>query len=247
MRRAILASAVALGGLLWVGAGTAHAVCTQYSVCGYTYWYDPVTQTVCDPNAPPPTPAYNHVLYFHGRSMNYWPSAAKIPTADLPSGWDQKSFSYNGNRRLSDSTTNNIVKNALSTYCRGAHSCVVVTYSAGMNRFLYALNALNAAGTPPSNLLFVEAMSSAAGGTPVARYTSKWWKKFLAKLFGGYADIDKDLHDSDWQGGKFVPAEPGAGPRLSHRRRQARPVREVPDPLLQNQALRQQGDAGPPG
>lgn len=204
MRNKMLSVTAALAGMLWLGEGSAKAVCQLYSVYGYTFWYDVETGLACDPNTPPPNPVYNHIVYLHGRSMRYWPSSAKIPAADLPAGWNQVSYSYNGDSRLYDATASSIVKNGLRDNCTGQHSCIVVTYSAGMNRFLYALNALNAEGTPPTNLLFVESMSSAAGGTPVARYTSKWWKKFLAKLFGGYADIDKDLHDTDWQGGKFA-------------------------------------------
>jgi hypothetical protein len=137
--------------------------------------------------------AGNYVLYFHGRSMKGWPSYG---LAYAPAGWQHITSTYNGSERINNSTVLSTTKSMLSTYCRGSNYCAILCYSAGCARVLYAFDQLKAAGTPATNVYWTEAFASAAGGTELCNYTSKWWKKFLAKVLGLYAKIDKDLTPS---------------------------------------------------
>ncbi|MCG8419113.1 MAG: hypothetical protein MJE77_14350 [Proteobacteria bacterium] len=141
--------------------------------------------------------AGDYVIYLHGRSMQGWPGNALVWA---PFGWQHLTLTYNGSERLINWTTQNQVKSALRTYCRNSNQCVVVTYSAGMNRLLLALDDLAKEGTPADRILWIEAAASAAGGTETAEYTTKWWKRFMAKVLGLNAKIDKDLTPSRMRG-----------------------------------------------
>lgn len=148
----------------------------------------------CLPPPPPPPPAtQNKIVYLHGRSQGGWPGAGRLAA---PSSWNHVTLSYDGSQRVNNSTVRNTVKNALRENCRGDNWCVVVTHSAGMIRYLRALVDLEAEGTPATNVLWVSSAGSAAGGSGLASYTSKWWKKLIAKIFGLYARIDNDLRPS---------------------------------------------------
>lgn len=145
-----------------------------------------------------PAEASNHIIYLHGRSMTAFPSSSQIPQASLPTGWSGFNPAYNGNQHLYDDASNTTIKNALLSNCRGNENCIVIAHSAGFNRLTYALNQLAVNGTPATNLLYVSAIASAGGGTPIARKASKGLVKFLAKLFGQYSDIDGELWDTQW-------------------------------------------------
>ncbi len=142
--------------------------------------------------------AGKYILYYHGRSMGGWPGVGLLKA---PAGWSHIAFTYDGSERVNNSTVRSIAKNGLKTYCRGSsNECVVVCYSAGCIRVLKALDELVAAGTPANKILWIEATASAAGGSEVANYTTKWWKKLIVKLFGQYAKIDEDLRPTTMRG-----------------------------------------------
>jgi hypothetical protein len=139
----------------------------------------------------PPPATYNKIVYLHGRSMNGWPGQGLLQQSG--SSWNHVTLSYNGSARLADATVRNTVKNALSTNCRGSNQCVIVCYSAGCARMLLAFDDLAAAGTPVTNVAWITATASAAGGSEIADAATKWYAKLLSKIFGGSAAIDDDL------------------------------------------------------
>jgi hypothetical protein len=144
-----------------------------------------------------PAAAGNYVVYLHGRNMQGWIGNGLVWA---PAGWQHIGLTYNGSERLQNQTARDQVKWALQTYCRGGNQCVLVAYSAGVNRLLLALDDLIQAGTPATNVLFVETMGSAAGGTEVAAQLSKWYVKLLAKITGQTARIDADLTPNRMRG-----------------------------------------------
>lgn len=146
--------------------------------------------------APPPT-TYNKIVYLHGRSMGTWPAEAKLVAS---SSWNHVVLNYNGSARIYDATVRSTVSNALLSNCSGSNQCVVVCYSAGCARMLYALDELAAKGTPANRIVWITGTASAAGGTEVAEAATKWYAKVLAKIFGGSAAIDDDLKRSVLRG-----------------------------------------------
>lgn len=144
------------------------------------------------------TTTNNKIVYLHGRSMGTWPAAAKL--AQSGSLWNHVVLNYNGSARIYDSTVRATVANALLSNCSGTNQCVVVCYSAGCARMLYALDELAAKGTPANRIVWITATASAAGGTEVAEAATKWYAKVLAKIFGGGAAIDDDLKRSVLRG-----------------------------------------------
>lgn len=122
--------------------------------------------------------AAKYVVYIHGRSMNFWPSAANL---SVPSGWTHAPLSFNGSSRLTSTAT--AIKSHISTRCRGTNECVIICYSAGCARTLYALEQLRAAGTPADKTLWISAGASAAGGTKAAELATNKGITLLRKLF----------------------------------------------------------------
>lgn len=147
--------------------------------------------------APPPTA--NKIVYLHGRSMTGWPGNGLLAAS---SAWTHVTLGYDGSARMSDTNVRSVVKNALSTNCRSANGnqCVIICYSAGCARMLYAMDELAAAGTPVDNVVWITATASAAGGSEVAEAATKWYSKLYSKLFGGGAAIDDDLTRSAMRG-----------------------------------------------
>jgi hypothetical protein len=138
--------------------------------------------------------ASNYVVYLHGRSMNIWPSAAYL---GIPASWSHAPLSYNGSKRLLDSTIRTSIKNHLATSCRGANQCVIICYSAGCARMMVALEDLRAAGTPADKTLWIEAAASAAGGSEAAGLSTNKGISILRKLFLTDPGPDADAIDTD--------------------------------------------------
>jgi hypothetical protein len=145
-------------------------------------------------------PGGSYVLYFHGRDMATHPSDGLIYT---PGNWQHITHTYSGDARLTEPSVRSIIKSSLQTYCRAPNQCVAYCFSAGCNRLLYALDELVASGTPADRMLWIEAPASAAGGTELVRYRSKWWKHLFAKIYGNEAPIDKDLDPNDMRGARY--------------------------------------------
>jgi hypothetical protein len=138
-----------------------------------------------------PAPVYaNKIVYLHGRSMRAWPSAGKLPTG---ADWNHVILSYNGDTRLTNSTSRSQIKEAINTNCNAPNQCVIVAYSSGVNRMLLALSDLKAEGRPATKVLWVTATASAAGGSELATKATRGFSGFLAKLFGARADVDYDI------------------------------------------------------
>lgn len=137
---------------------------------------------------PSSTAGGNYILYFQGRGWGGWNSEL----VSSP-GWQNKTFAYDGNKRLDSDATNVTVRNAIATYCGGSNNCIVVCYSAGCLRTLKAIDDLRAAGTALPGLLWVEAVASAGGGTKLANMATSGFTGFLAKLLGQQEKIDFDL------------------------------------------------------
>jgi hypothetical protein len=142
------------------------------------------------PSPPPPPPTQSKVVYLQGRGEQSWSNGAVLVTSS--DTWGNAMAPYNGNARLYDAAVVATVHSLIRTNCSGDNECVVVCYSAGCYRLLYAL--ANMPASDYANLLWIEATGSAAGGTEVSHYTTKWYKVLLAKLTGHSAAIDNDLH-----------------------------------------------------
>jgi hypothetical protein len=147
--------------------------------------------------------AGNYIVYLHGRSMNGWPSNALL---GAPSGWSHVTMSYNGSASLADGSVRGSVTDTIATYCGGSNQCVVVCYSAGCARMFDAYKVLKDQGRYPANILWSEAAGSAAGGSELATYATKWWVKLLAKIFNfdSAAPIDYDIQPNVMRFGTYA-------------------------------------------
>jgi hypothetical protein len=147
--------------------------------------------------------AGNYIVYLHGRSMNGWPGNALL---GAPSGWSHVPMNFNGSASLGDSTIRNNIANTLATYCGTGNQCVVVCYSAGCARMLDAYKLLKDQVRYPANILWSQAAGSAAGGSELAVYSTKWWVKLLAKIFNldGTAAIDYDIQPNTMRNGAYA-------------------------------------------
>lgn len=142
--------------------------------------------------APRSAEAADHVVYLHGRSMSTWPAAAYLGAS---ASWSHVTLAYNGSSRLTNSTARTAINNALASYCGGANRCVIACYSAGCARMFLAFSDLKAEGRYPANILWTEAIGSAAGGSEVSEKATKWWVRLMAKLFNtdSAEPIDYDI------------------------------------------------------
>ncbi|HEY2747269.1 MAG TPA: hypothetical protein VGL86_21755 [Polyangia bacterium] len=133
--------------------------------------------------------ATNYILYFHGRGEASWTNE----TAN-GSNWTNVTFSYNGNARLADTTTDTYVRTQIKNYCNtSANACIIECYSAGCNRVLKAVDDLRAGGNSLPGLFWVEGAASAAGGTGLAEVSTTGFTSLLAKLLGQQEAIDYDM------------------------------------------------------
>jgi hypothetical protein len=152
------------------------------------------------------------IVYIHGRSMNFWPSAALM---GHDSSWGVVNPSFNGSSRLNDASARFAVKNAIANACTGGNVCVVACYSAGCARTLLALDDLRAVGTPATGVQWLEAAGSAAGGSPLSDISTNGAVRLLTKLFisgaPSSAPIDQDLGVGTMRGtyGFIQNAAPG--------------------------------------
>lgn len=158
--------------------------------------------------------AGNYIVYLHGRSMSGWPSAALM---GAPAGWSHVTLGYNGSASLGNTTVRNSVVSTIDTYCRGANQCVVVCYSAGCARMLDAYRVLKDQGKT-LNVLWSQAAASAAGGSELAVYSTKWWVKLLAKIFNfeETAPIDYDLQPNVMRNGAYAAVQTAASSPVYH-------------------------------
>ena len=140
----------------------------------------------------PPAATPNKIVYLHGRSMNGWPASGHLAASPE---WNHVTLGYDGSARMSDGFVRGVVRDALRNNCTSGsgNQCVIVCYSAGCARMLYAMDELAAAGTPADRVAWITATASAAGGSEVAEAATKWYAKLYSKLFGGSAAIDNDL------------------------------------------------------
>ena len=159
--------------------------------------------------------AGNYVVYLHGRSMNGWPSPA---TLGATPDWSHVTLTYNGSASLADSGIRNTIADTLATYCGGGNHCVVVCYSAGCARMLDSYKLLKDQGRYPANILWSEAAASAAGGSELAAYSTKWWVKLLAKIFNmdGAAAIDYDIQPNIMRYGAYASIQNQATAPVYH-------------------------------
>lgn len=147
--------------------------------------------------------AGNYIVYLHGRSMNGWPSNALL---GAPSGWSHVTMNYNGSASLATGSVRDSVTNTIATYCGGGNQCVVVCYSAGCARMLDAYKVLKDQSRYPANILWSEAAGSAAGGSELATFSTKWWVKLIAKIFNfdSEAPIDYDIQPNVMRFGAYA-------------------------------------------
>ncbi len=159
--------------------------------------------------------AGNYVVYLHGRSMNGWPSPA---TLGATPDWSHVQLTYNGSASLADSGIRNTIADTIATYCGGGNQCVVVCYSAGCARMLDSYKLLKDQGRYPANILWSEAAASAAGGSELAAYSTKWWVKLLAKIFNmdGAAAIDYDIQPNIMRYGAYASIQNQATAPVYH-------------------------------
>ncbi len=159
--------------------------------------------------------AGNYIVYLHGRSMSGWPPSALL---GAPAGWSHITMSYNGSASLGDSSVRNGIASSISTYCGGANQCVVVCYSAGCARMLDAYKLLKDQSLYPANILWSEAAASAAGGSELATFSTKWWIKLLAKIFNveGTAAIDYDIQPNVMRSGAYAAIQNQATTPVYH-------------------------------
>lgn len=164
--------------------------------------------------APRQASAGNYIIYLHGRSMNGWPSAALM---GAPAGWSHVTMSYNGSSALGNAAVRSSIVNTIDSYCSAGNQCVVVCYSAGCARMLDAYRVLKDQGKTPT-ILWSEAAGSAAGGSELAVYSTKWWVKLLAKIFNfeEAAPIDYDIQPNIMRYGSYAAVQTAASSPVYH-------------------------------
>lgn len=155
-----------------------------------------------------PAVAGNYILHFHGRSQSGWKTdslGARMVLADTTgTTWVNKTFTYNGNARLTstetDSTTNTqSVNYAIRTYCGTGtgNTCIIHAYSTGCNRTDKAIddirNGVGGTANTLSGLMYIEGSGCADGGTDLAELSTSGFTGFIAKLTGNQEAVDKDL------------------------------------------------------
>lgn len=139
-----------------------------------------------------PAEAGNYIVYLHGRSMNGWPGNALL---GAPAGWTHVTMNYDGSASLANGSVRGPITDTIAAHCGSGNQCIVVCYSAGCARMLDAFRVLKDQGRYPANILWSQAAASAAGGSELASFSTKWWVKLLAKIFNldAAAPIDNDI------------------------------------------------------
>jgi hypothetical protein len=162
-----------------------------------------------------PAQAGNYIVYLHGRSMSGWPSNALL---GAPAGWSHVPMSYNGSASLGNSAIRTSITNTIATYCGAGNQCIVVCYSAGCARMLDAYKLLKDQGRYPANILWSQAAASAAGGSELAAFSTKWWVKLLAAIFNldGAAAIDNDIQPNVMRNGAYASIQNQATTPVYH-------------------------------
>lgn len=151
-----------------------------------------ITVAVCLVATAGAASASNNVIYIQGRGWGNWDN---MQSASV-SGWTNRYLAFNGNAALNDSTVINTINNAITSYCEGGNTCVILGYSAGALRMQKAVSDLRAAGHSLSGLLWAESTAGAAGGTHLAEISTQGGTSFIAKILGQQEKIDYDLTPS---------------------------------------------------
>jgi hypothetical protein len=159
--------------------------------------------------------AGSYIVYLHGRSMSGWPSNALL---GAPAGWSHVPMSFNGSASLGDSAIRSSVSDTIASYCGSGNQCIIVCYSAGCARMLDAFQLLKNQGRYPGGILWSEAAASAAGGSELAAFSTKWWVKLLAAIFNleGAAAIDNDIQPNVMRNGAYASIQNQATAPVYH-------------------------------